>query len=297
MNCRKLFSIAFLFSTGLFLTCGPSSSPTGPGTHTDNGSLGKTVSFTLASENAFMQLGTCYVGRSSSTSIWAYWMLPVTFTGSSPKAFIQIYGLKYRNASGAIIDSDFTYVQGRSMKLVASGIFSNTCLMQGDTGCFAGIDSIYNSLAGITADSIGFSSSVPVPTTSTIVQTGVTASTSTMLTIAIENTGTLAALMSSSPGSFALLLDHSGTPLFWTYLSPSPTTVPAGGTGAFASTYLSYSGAYTTGKVFADYEDGTGANAKIAGSEGITPDLSPQQVMGLLAARNRQESEKSEKCR
>lgn len=296
MNCRKLFSIAFLFSTGLFLTCGPSSGPTGPGTHTDNGGLSKTVSFTLSSENAFMQLGTCSVGRSSSTSIWAYWMLPVTFTGSSPKAFIQIYGLKYRNASGAIIDSDFTYVQGRSMKLTASGIFSNTCLMQGDTGCFTGIDSIYNSLAGITADSIGFSSSVPVPTTSTIVQTGVTASTSTMLTIAIENTGTLAALMSSS-GSLALLLDHSGAPLFWTYLTPSPTTVPAGSTGAFASTYLSYSGTYTNAKVFADYEDGTGANAKMALAGQNTADLAPSQIRVLLSAHNQQEREKSERCR
>jgi hypothetical protein len=289
----KIFSRAILISAGIFLTCGPGNSPTAPTSPTDHGGLGKTVSFTLSNANAVMQLGSCYVGRSSTSSNYAYWTLPVTFTGSSPKAFIQMYGVKYRNASGTVIDSsEFTFVEGRSMKLVTSGIFSNTCMMQGDSGCFVGIDSLYGSLASLTADSIGFSSSVPVQTTSNIVQTGVTASTA--LTIAIQNTGTLAAALSMS---YALLLDNSGTPLLWTFVTPSPATVPAGGTGTFASTYLLYSGTYTNAKVFADYEDGATATAKTAFAGENPANLSPPEILALLAARDQQELGKSQKCK
>jgi hypothetical protein len=216
-------------------------------------------------------------------------MLPVTFTGSFPKAFIEMHGIKYLNAAGAIIDtSDFTYVRGRSMKLVSSGIFSNTCMMSGDSGCFVGIDSLYNSLASITADSIGFSSSAPMQTSSNMVQTGVTAQ-STMQ-IAVQNTGTLAAVLSDS---YALLLDSHGTPLIWTFVSPTPATVAAGSTGIF-STSVSYSGIYSNAKLFADYEDGTSANAKIAISAANAFAHDAPQIQALLFARDKQEHEKAE---
>jgi hypothetical protein len=96
--------------------------------------------------------------------------------------------------------------------------------------------------------------------------------------------------------SYALLLDSHGTPLIWTFVSPTPSTVPAGSTGIF-STSVSFTGVYSNAKVFADYEDGTSANAKIAVSTANTSILDESQLQALLSAHNQQEREKAEKSK
>jgi hypothetical protein len=294
---KKLFTLSILpvLCVMPLLSCLPTS-PTSSHITNPPVSANKTVQVSLASTSAYFEVGKCYVGRSSSSSAYAYWMMQVINKSSLTLPFVRISGIRFRDAYGDLLSTDtsmdYTYVAGRVMVVGFTPLFTNTCLAPGDTGYFLSIDTVNTKLASITADSISCSSTSISHPSAAISATSYTYL-NNALDISIYNSGTVGAKLSNG---CSLLLGSSGVPVLWTIVSPVDSMISAGGRGVYEEPYLSFSGSFQGVKLFSDFEDAAFLAKRSAKNSRIAPGnrMTDEMVRVLINERNRRESAKSE---
>jgi hypothetical protein len=294
---KKLFafSIVPVLCVMPLLSCLPTG-PTSSHATTPPVSANTTVQVSLANTSAYFEVGKCYVGRTSSSSAWVYWMMQVINRSSLTLPFVRISGIRFRDDYGDLISTDtsmdYTYVAGRVMVVGFASLFTNTCLAPGDTGYFLSIDTVTTKLASITADSISCSSSSISPPAAAISATSYTYQ-NNALDISVYNSGTVGAKLLDG---CSLLLGSSGVPVLWTLVSPVDSMISAGGRGVYEESYLSFSGSFQGVKLFSDFEDAAFLAKRSAKSPRIAPGnrMTDEMARVLINERNRRESAKSE---
>lgn len=222
------------------------------------GDLRKQIAVTVLGQNDSFAIGTAFATRPSTSSDAAYIVLPVTNTGSQTLCFVKLTGLTYRDAGGAALTApDFTFVDG-SVEKVSSTIFTDTCLVPGETGMVHDITTnLYSAVAKMEFTFESGSPPIGVPTASVIPQSYTTPSTSSAPVITVKNVGSGPANIGGGTSTW-FLLDDANQPLSWGFAFTDPSIpsvlVPVSGTATIPG-YGFYDGSGSKLLVFVDFED------------------------------------------
>lgn len=295
MYLRVFLMMVSLLAIAVISACGSSSDNSEPGGSSDLGNIAgivtsgtskigvdtgtalstlrKLVPLTLVNPNGDFVLGNTYVSRNTPSSTSIYWMTEVSNVSARAACFISLNTGSYLSNNGIVLDNvPEAFLMG-TVRDVGSGGYTNSCLLPGQSGHFIGItlnvlfdqiDSIeFNDLSVSVASSNSPSSTVSIPGYAVIG----TANNSQALELSLHNDGPANVII--GPQSVGILLDTSGKPLVWTYLSrPVKPTVwdgslSAGADGTLESNIV-YEGASTRMLVYLEYD------AAIAPAQSLT---------------------------
>lgn len=174
------------------------------------------------SSNEFV-VDTIYFSRSSITSNFTYWIMPVINVSEDAHSFIKATGIQYLDSNNNVVyedESNYTYVEGSCASLSNSTIMTNSFLRAGETGYFIGIDEVsFDHIDKIKFSSIEYSENDLTYSSINVVPLSYGIS-NDIINVTIENQSDKEVFIWMSP---YLLLDRNNKPLNWSYLSPTLT--------------------------------------------------------------------------
>lgn len=286
-------------ATGITLTGGNNSAilsgaAIGKGT-TAVTELRKQLAVTVLGQHPSLTVGAAFATRSSKSTDTIYTVIPVTNTGGDTLCFVILDNMTYRDSTGAVLLADQSgYVSGSVRKLSAP-VSTDSCLAPGETGVATGIETnLYAKVAKIEFELTSSTyNSVSVPAAKVIPKSYTFSPTTSGLSIALENVGTVGAVISGGISKW-VLLDDSAHPLSWSFAFTPPSSgtvvLPASGTSAITDSFVSYDGTGSKLLVFVDFEDAsTLANKAMAKAGAISEGdvcLGPLSVEAFTICQN-----------
>jgi len=226
------FSIAVVLAAAAFIACDSTSgsSPIQPST---DKSLSKTISFSVQHPNSALSTGSLTLSRAYPSSVWTYWILPVTNTSNGAVSFVEFNAISFNDVFSATVETDASeFITGSLMKSITTGDFISSCLQPNETGYIFGIfynqdPNAYSRVSSAAAQTVSLSlSALQLPKAD--VQGVGFSTTSSSLSITVINKGAASAEFDTTLGAgFALLRNSLGSPIFWTLLNPTTKLVLA----------------------------------------------------------------------
>ncbi len=191
----------------------------------DKNLLWKTGEIIMDNSPGLFEVDELFIGRTSSSSSYIYWIIPIKNTSSNHYAFVEATGIKILDSQNKVIYEDnffnYTFVEGSCGNPENSTSLTNTFLKAGETGYFLGIDQVdFSRVAKIRLSSIDYSETPYFPSEIKAIPLSYSVS-GQNVEVMVENQGNQTLYISTSP---YILMDQNNAPLTWTYLDPDASS-------------------------------------------------------------------------
>jgi hypothetical protein len=231
----------------------------GPDITTDN-SIKKTISYSILQSDPLISCGSLTAARSSVSSNYVYWMLPVTNNGPTPISFVEFDAINFRNYANSTLSNDQgEFVTGSVMKRTMDGAFTNTCLHSGETGYVFGIQSdngnnLYSLIVSATIAAVSYSTADLENPKADVSGSSFSISGS-IVTLTVMNSGLATAQFDTDVPAIALMCDADNAPLIWTILETTTSLLAPNASCQLSDGSFTYPGRVSNLLPFPNYED------------------------------------------
>ena len=184
--------------------------------------LWKSSRLVIEETSEFFHTDSVYISRSSTSSDYIYWIVPVTNIADEVFGFVKATGIELLDGDNNVIywtaQDEISYVNGTCGGLAGSKILTSTLLKPNETGYFKGIKQAnYESVASIRFRAIEKSDREYHPSDIQVIPTGYQIYNTYEIHVSVKNMSDETAYVIFSP---YIMLSSNNIPLHWSYIDP-----------------------------------------------------------------------------
>ncbi len=230
------------------------------------GVLRKQLQVSASGLTSSFKVGDVWAMRNTASSKSVYLAISITNTDARPACFVKLTDILWKDGSGATLKGpDLTFVQG-SVGIIGSGeTYTDTCLAAGEQSyafqIAAGSSSTpdwYGSIASISF-AIARDERLPTEPTAKLRASKYQKASASSVRVTFENQGSGSASVGTGSFSRFVLLDASGAPVTWSFLTHAADATVAAGSTTTADGTLTFEGSATRLGAYADFKQAAGS--------------------------------------